>query len=324
MDILTLILAGTLAVIRVPDWLVDLFEAKEHRYTAGQFHDEPFRYRLFVPRKMKPTERYPLIVWLHGAGPSGKDNWSQLDLLDMVFDQPDRAEQYRFFLLAFQCPSADLGWYRQFEAANSNVHDANDMLTVNIDLLRKIMKEYPIDPDRVYLAGACTGGAASWEMAMRYPKLFAAVVPLGATGRIDPSRASRLTDVPIWTFHSLHDDLSPSGPVEDMVTAIKQSGGNIHLTLVPTGNHTCWIEAIQSHDAFAWMQAQRRGDPCWTPPGCQPWTWWRILVLPIALLAFIRLTWTVEHRWRRRREKIAGINEADFILNSSADHEGAL
>ena len=47
-------------------------------------------------------------------------------------------------------------------------------------ILREIVSKYPVDQNRVYLAGASRGGWVCWEIAMSYPELIAAVAPMGA------------------------------------------------------------------------------------------------------------------------------------------------
>ena len=42
--------------------------------------------------------------------------------------------------------------------------------------LGDVMKEFPCDPDRVYLTGLSMGGYGSWYLAQKYPHTFAAMV----------------------------------------------------------------------------------------------------------------------------------------------------
>jgi predicted peptidase len=166
-----------------------------------------------------------------------------------------------------------------------------------MDVLHKVMQDYPVDADRICLAGVSTGGSACWEMAMRYPDMFAAVVPMASWGG-DMSRAARLARIPIWTFHNRDDDTPTPVDVRRTVKAVEEAGGNIHLTLVPATGHNCWYAAFKVHDAMGWMLLQRRGALiCWAPPGLRPWSWWHVVSAPCALVAIMWLGW----RYGRKR-----------------------
>ena len=310
-----LVIASTLSVAS-PAAIADLFEADEYRYTGGKYKEKLFRYRLFVPRSLKPAERYPLLVWLHGYGERGSDNQQNLRWLELVLDDPKHVENYRFFILATQCPPMDGVW------AHGSVASPGEMTAVTIEILRRTMREYPVDSNRVYLSGVSSGGDGCWEMAMRYPELFAAVVPMGSRGG-DTLRAARLVTIPIWAFHNLNDrEAAPEG-VKEMVAVVKKAGGNVHLTLLEGKwrqsseawsewwwSHDCWTEAFHKFDIMAWMLAQNRGAlVCWTPPGCRLGKWWHILTVPSAFLTVVWLGWCFERRRRERKRLRVAIGE---------------
>src|SRR5688572_13169885 len=52
---------------------VDGFVARVHKVA-----DRKMPYRLFVPKGYDKTQQYPLILWLHGAGSVGDDNFKQI------------------------------------------------------------------------------------------------------------------------------------------------------------------------------------------------------------------------------------------------------
>src|ERR1700732_2841960 len=53
---------------------VDGFIARIHKNASGQ----TMPYRLFIPRTYDKSQRYPLVLWLHGAGSVGTDNVKQI------------------------------------------------------------------------------------------------------------------------------------------------------------------------------------------------------------------------------------------------------
>jgi pimeloyl-ACP methyl ester carboxylesterase len=172
------------------------------------------------------------------------------------------------------------------------------MLSVTADILQETMRCNPVDRDRVYLAGISAGAAATWEMVMRHPELFAAVVPLACASGSDESRAAKLVKIPIWAFINTGERAG----MERMVAAVDAAGGNAYLTVADAGGHDAWSAPLKG-GILQWMLAQRRGAPCWTPPGHDVWQWWHVLTIPAAVVAFVRLAWFIE-QWRRRSRKM--------------------
>ena len=158
-----------------------------------------------------------------------------------MLDDPAHAEKYRFFVLAVQCPW-ELGWFDQTGDASPGTRRSDDMLTVAADILRRTMRECPVDPDRVYLLGISSGASASWEMATRWPELFAALVPLacGSSGS-DESRAEKLIKIPIWAFINNGERAG----VERMVSAVQAAGGNAFLTVADSPGHNAWSAPLR-------------------------------------------------------------------------------
>ena len=72
----------------------------------------PYPFRVFLPKSVRPGKKYPLILWLHGAGESQSDNESQLAHMQSSIDLlagPDRPD---FYLVAVQCPKETQAWNR--------------------------------------------------------------------------------------------------------------------------------------------------------------------------------------------------------------------
>ena len=72
----------------------DDYEAKSYRNAEGK----TLPYRLLRPLKIEPGKRYPLVLFLHGAGERGIDNALQLCWLG-DFSRPENRQKYPCFLL---------------------------------------------------------------------------------------------------------------------------------------------------------------------------------------------------------------------------------
>lgn len=198
-------------------------------------------YRLMPPSTIAAGQRYPLLVFLHGAGERGDDNQTQLLGLPEQLVEPDWRASYPCFVLAPQCPRESF-WTR---------HD-QELLT----LIRGIEQEHPIDHERIYLTGLSMGGYGSWLLAARAPDLFAAVVPICGGG--DPDNAARLTNLPIWAVHGDADTTVNVNQTRRMVGAIRSAGGSPRYTELKGVGHNSWTQTYRDPDGvLKWMFEQR-------------------------------------------------------------------
>lgn len=273
-----------------------VFQEFEHRYTGKEFQNHPFKYRLFIPT-VRGQEKLPILLWLHGAGESGSDNLKHLRWFDRIFLDLGHLDKYQFFVLAIQNPTENPFWFRSTRAWAKRKSTKDDMGEVAIDVLRSVMKKYPIDPNRVYVAGISEGGSSCWEIMARHPDLFAAGMPM-AGPPIDKLTLHKLTKIPIWSFNNDNDHLSPVESVREAVDEINQLGGIAALTSDDGTVHDCWTAAFQNHKSIEWMLDQRRGSFCWHRPGQRPLNLWiisgQISVFAIVVIAIWR-------EWKRRQ-----------------------
>ena len=213
-------------------------------------------YRLFEPIT-KSNRRYPLILFLNGHAKEQLDyhNIGQLKhLQSIIFREPTAPQRYQFFLLAVQCPTDTDGNWLQWQAA-SHEFSIVDPIEGSLRIVDKLLAEYPIDSGRISICGISTGANAAWELAVRYPKRFAAIVPLGSAG-IENGRLERMKSVSTWAFHSSGDDPER---VCASIDQLSEQGGDAYLTIIPKDEHACWDEAFRDYDTLTWMLAQRIG-----------------------------------------------------------------
>jgi predicted peptidase len=271
-------------------------------YTGGKYLNQEFKYRLFVPTAPTPGQKYPLLVWLHGAGESGDDNWRQLYYMDHIITEPENLDHHPFFVLVAQCPEDDPSWFHRNDGKlDPASEDGGEMLCILSQLVDRTLRDNPVDSDRVYLAGVSSGAEGCWEFAMRRPELFAAVAPMSAFGP-DVSRAERLKKLPIWAFHNIEDQRASPEGVQRMVEAVNDAGGDACLTIVPNDGwrHDSWSRAFNQYKIVDWMLAQRKTDTFrLAPPGCRPWHWTTSLAVPVGMAAIFWGAWVTEKRRRR-------------------------
>lgn len=124
-------------------------------------------YRLFIPSGYC-GEPCPLLVMLHGCGQDGGD-FARGTAMNEV------AEQFGCLVVYPEQSSGANGarCWNWFDEAHHHRGEGEPALIAGVT--RKIMNEYAVDPEQVFVAGLSAGGAMAVVMARTYPDLFAAV-----------------------------------------------------------------------------------------------------------------------------------------------------
>ncbi len=79
------------------------YETRSIRFTGGEYQNEEFKYRLMLPANPVEGKKYPLVIFLHGAGERGIDNSLQLLYLPSHLAQPAWRDRYPCYVLVPQC-----------------------------------------------------------------------------------------------------------------------------------------------------------------------------------------------------------------------------
>jgi predicted peptidase len=198
---------------------VDTADFKHDEFVA---HDGTrVRYRLLAPLAAEPGKRYPLVVQLHSSGGVGSDNEKQLERPALSWGMPPIRERYRTYVLVpqFEQRSAN---YDSPDAPTYAV--ASPALPAMLELVEHVAERHAVDRDRIYAVGFSMGGSTAWLSAAARPKLFAAIVPIGA---VAPGNevAKALTRVPVWAMHGDADTENPIAADRRLVAQIRSLGG---------------------------------------------------------------------------------------------------
>ena len=85
----------------------DHYIAKSFVSSSGQSVD----YRELTPENLIKGKKYPLVIFMHGAGEKGNDNFSQLKHGSQMFLNPVNRKKFPSFVIFPQCPK-DKDWSR--------------------------------------------------------------------------------------------------------------------------------------------------------------------------------------------------------------------
>jgi predicted peptidase len=211
-------------------------------------------YRLFVPPNYDRTKKYPLVLWLHGAGGRGDDNKKQITegntLGATIWTRAENQANNPTFVLAPQCPPGE--WW----ANNNTEMRPSRQLEMVVELLAELQKQYSIDANRLYVGGQSMGGYGTWSIITEYPEMFAAAIPICGGGNV--SKAEKMTRTAIWAFHGDIDQAVKVERSREIIAAIKKAGGNPKYTEYKGVGHNSWINAFAEPDIVTWLFAQSR------------------------------------------------------------------
>jgi predicted peptidase len=228
------------------------FEARTHRSESGG----SLPYRLFRPADLRKDAKYPMLVFLHGAGERGTDNASQLTWGGKVLAEAVQAEE-KCFVIAPQCPP-ERQWVNTPWANGSYSVDAvkeSDELRMVVEIVKSVSKESSIDPVRVYVMGLSMGGFGTWDLITRHPDLFAAAVPICGGG--DPYKAKAIS-AKVWAFHGAADNVVPTGGTREMIDALKQAKKDPKYSEYPGVGHASWVNAWNEKELIEWLLRQKK------------------------------------------------------------------
>jgi predicted peptidase len=209
--------------------------------TEGEFKQDvtihaEYKYLQWLPEGYEQGDtKWPLLVFLHGAGETGNDLKKIL-----AHGPPKLAEQGRkfpFILVAPQAPR--LIW---------NPYAVNALVKDRIANLK-------VDPTRVWLTGLSMGGNGTWMAASIEPELYAAAVPVCGWG--DYFLVRRMRNVAVWAFHGEADPIVPVAQTQIVVDSLKTTGAKPKLTTYPGVGHDSWVKAYEDPELWTWLEQQK-------------------------------------------------------------------
>jgi predicted peptidase len=219
-----------------------------------------YRYQVYAPPEFTPERKWPVILFLHGAGECGEDG---LLPTEVGIGTAIRRHRARFpALVVFPQLRPGAFWWGEMEAQA-------------LQALEQTIEEFNGDRNRLYLTGISRGGYGVWYIATRRPGMFAALAPVcGGISRpygvdyvphvaellhaADPyaEAARRVGKTPVWIFHGADDNVIPVSESRQMRAALQAAGGHAKYTEYAGVGHDSWLQAYSEVEFMPWLLGQ--------------------------------------------------------------------
>jgi predicted peptidase len=238
---------------------LSLYGKKEFNY-----ENNILPYRILFPENYDSTKKYPLVLFLHGAGERGNDNEKQLTHGAKLFLDSINRKNFPAIVLFPQCPANEFWAAVKMDRSKQPYQfefdyavPANWPLAAANALVQQMIADGAVDAKRVYITGLSMGGMGTFESVYRYPKLYAAAMPICGGGNTNLYNA-RVKKVPFWVFHGSADAVVDVKLSQQMVQRLQQLKMRVKYSEYPGVNHNSWDNAFAEPDYLKWMFEQRK------------------------------------------------------------------
>lgn len=212
----------------------------------------PYFYHL--PEGYTPGWIYPLMVMMHGT--PGDENttppfFAAYSFTRVFASYRQQATDPVILVWPTRRPNEN-GWTGQYLRQVSG-------------LLDKLVADFSINTNRVYIGGASEGLHAAWDLVGMRPSFFAGLF-IGA-GWAGSTKPALLKNLPIWVVCAANDEAGQLGNTRAAVESLRNAGGCPIYTEYMSGGHYDGIGMFLRTPVFVdWVLAQRRGIPCDNSP----------------------------------------------------------
>ena len=256
-------------IMRLGLFICSFFLASCSLIAQGEYEKQVFvssqgdslLYRLLRPEVEKKDQKYPLVLFLHGAGERGNDNEKQLTHGGQMFLNPVNRRKYPSYVIFPQCPVNGYWAYKERPTSFVPGQMAESLeITPIFKSLKEMLDTYvalpQVDKDRIYIIGLSMGAMGTYDITVRYPDLFAAAIPI--CGSVNPDRLHHAKDVNFRIFHGDSDDIVPVMGSREAYRALTEAGANVEYIEFPGCNHGSWNPAFNRTDFMSWLYSQRK------------------------------------------------------------------
>lgn len=208
-------------------------------------------FRLMFPKSWTPgtTQKYPMVIFLHGLGERGTiyDNELSLKWEGKNFIDAQNSGKYDGFVMFPQSQNGFWGepYYKE--------------ITEIIDYMVKNVK---LDINRVHLSGLSAGGSGDWAFLTSYPKYFASAQIISAAYNDLLNYINNpLKYIPIWLSQGELDGNPAPYTSQQIVNALMNVGADITYTVYANAGHGVWDYHYAEPDTYPYYNRKNKVNP---------------------------------------------------------------
>lgn len=215
-------------------------------------------YRQLVVGADQPGD-FALMIFFHGAGSVGNDNYTHVRIPGMAIARYlVRHKNLKAVVVFPQCRKGhrwvEVPWG---DPAHDMPSEPSVHMQLAMELLDSKLREFPVDPKRIYAGGISMGGYGAWDIVSRRPELFAAIFAI--CGGADEKQAPKLRNLAVCDYHGDADKVVPVSRSRNMIEALRKQGNDrILYRELPGVNHNAWDPAFADDTALDFIFSQTK------------------------------------------------------------------
>ena len=220
-------------------------------------------FALYKPKRVHG--KLPLVIFLHGMGNGGESNIHPIaESLSLILRLRMQMKKNPCMILVPSLPKIT-GFP---VSTNTEYGDPKIGFENNFNgLFSRLIKEYPVDEDRVYIFGCSNGAGGVWSQLRLHPDRYAAAIPMmGFSEPMPDEYFEKLKDVAIWAVHASNDNNVKIGKINDnlygtdcLVDGLKKAGNKkLEYTRYNRYGHSAAGVFMRKENYIPWLFEQKR------------------------------------------------------------------
>lgn len=196
----------------------------------------------YAGKKLENGARYPLVIVLHGRRNNAKvGDVFKVQGIATTWTKPEAYRKHPCFVVQPYYPPKG-GWEKIPETID--------------DFIAELVRNLPVDQDRIYLVGFSNGAQGTFQTLARQPDWFAGAVALA--GPVAPKSVVGKIRAPVWCWVGENDtSLNKNVRLPALAKQLQAVDRRVKLNIVPNAGHACINQSIGNPTVQKWLFDQQ-------------------------------------------------------------------